>query len=232
MLLSSSYETFTKPIKIKKKRVTPEQCRKQLFKHLEYEKRLLDLMGEDNIEFTDLTHIIDKLKKLRKESSDLFGLEYEDTKDTKDIGDLVTIKDREIDYNLLDKYNSILDEIKNIKTKLEESEIPEINLNLLIDFINIFNHTLLNKPDKVENINTEQDLIYINRKNEKIPIMLKSGKKLILTNRNIDLSPFSQSELIEILRVLDIIIKDDDFNYLRTKITERLSDYSTISFAK
>lgn len=229
MLLSSSYETFTKPIKIKKKRVTPEQCRKQLFKHLEYEKRLLDLMGEDNIEFTDLTHIIDKLKKLRKESSDLFGLEYEDTKD---IGNLVTIKHREIHHNLLDKYNSILDEIKNIKTKLEESEIPEINLNLLIDFINIFNHTLLNKPDKIEHINTEQNLIYINRKDEKIPIMLKSGKKLILTNRNIDLSPFSQSELIEILRVLDIIIKDDDFNYLRTKITERLSDYSTISFAK
>lgn len=229
MLLTSSYETLVKPIRIKKKRIAPEKCKKQLFKHLEYENKLLCLLGEDNIEFSDLTDIIDKLKKIRKESSELFGLPYEDIQN---IGKLIAVKDRELNHNLLDKYNCIVDEIKNINIKLEESEIPEINLNLLIDFINIFNHTLLNKADKLKSINTEQNLIYINKKDEKIPIMLKSGKKLILTNRNIDLSPFSRGELIEILRVLDIIIKDDDFNYLRTKITQRLSNYSTISFAK
>ena len=55
----------------------------------------------------------------------------------------------------------------------------------------------------IENI--EGKVVLIN-KTETIPLYLKNGRKIVLTNSNFDFSNFTYDELIEILRVLDVMI--------------------------
>ena len=105
---------------------------------------------------------------------------------------------------------------------------------IIVSFINKFNEYILNDLDETisnNEINTEIDTIIIEKEKNNIPIKL-GRKKILLTPRNFDLSQLSQDELIEILRILDVMIKDDSYDYLRTKIVEQIINVTSISFIK
>ena len=108
------------------------------------------------------------------------------------------------------------------------NNIPSIDLQLLNKFTKLFSETTLYQ-DYNHEITETMDLILIERNRKGLPLSLESGKKVVLTVRNFDLSIFSNVELKEILRVLDILVSDEKYDLLRTEITKRLSDQSNIS---
>ena len=107
---------------------------------------------------------------------------------------------------------------------------PTVDINRLIDNINALNGlglTSSNNDDNIPHIKGEYScdaaIIVTSRVDPAIPLTLKSGSRLILTTRTLDLSNFNTDELHEILSVLDVLAPDERYDTLRTILTEEIS---------
>lgn len=219
MLLTSSYDHFKSNKKMYKE---------LLLRHMKLEKQLLNLLYNDNIELTEFKNTLNDIVFLQKETSNILNIKYDNI--NHELGNLITIKEKDIDDNLLTSYFDLKKEIITFQNILEQNNIPNLELSKIIDFLNKFSKYLLKDENFIETKTCLQTLCLMQDDNNNLPLSLKSGRKIILKNRNFDLTSFTYDELLEILRVLDIIIKDDQFEYLRVKITEQLANISSISF--
>ena len=50
----------------------------------------------------------------------------------------------------------------------------------------------------IKDVNIDGIIVVLSDKEEKIPLVLKNGKKIILTSRNYDFTEFTYEELLEI----------------------------------
>ena len=121
MILSSSYDKFDS-IKIKnpkKIRITPEESKSLLLEHLKLENRLLDILYQDNFELNTFERVINQLKDLRRESYYLLNINGEDNRNK--LGNLITIKYRNIDSDLFNTYPNLRKQIKIINKNLKDN---------------------------------------------------------------------------------------------------------------
>ena len=190
---------------------------------------MLDLLYQNNSNLDEFQNVVHHIELLQKESSYLLEIKYHGTQNK--LGNLITMKEKEINQNLLTSYLELKNQIVLIQKILRQNNIPNIDLSKIITFINDFSKYILISDELIINEIYTQNLCILNKQNT-MNLSLKSGRKIILKNRNFDLEDFTYDELIEILRVLDILIKSDEFNYLRTKLTEQLANISSISFVE
>jgi hypothetical protein len=198
-------------------------------KHLDLEKKLLDIFNNSEVNLEDIKIILESFQKLRHETIDKLKLKKE-----KDISldfNANFVKDRDFDTELLKSHDNAKNELNSIYNSLKEDLIPTCNLNIFIDFINNFSETIKNK-EKIDKIDLDNQILILNEDKEKHNLCLKKGKRIILTKRNFDLSPFNRDELMEILRFLDLIIKDKSYDYLRKEIVSQINSISNVSEIK
>src|SRR4029077_18722281 len=113
-------------------------------------------------------------------------------------------------------------------------EFSTINLNKIVNLLNLYK---ISKSNEILNSFNELNgkiLILSNSTNSdnNIPLQLKNGKKIVLTNSNFDFSIFSHDELIEIFRLLDIMISDNRYDNLRCEIVKHIACISSVSIIK
>lgn len=192
--------------------------RKILEKHIEIEDKLLHLFTENDMDEKKLYEVLDEMNKLRKKKVVI----------NKDI-----LSRREVlDVHVLNMYETCSQEIKNIQEKLNKNEVPTININKIIDFLKIFSNIYVKKELEISNDTENSGKIIVLINNESFPLKFKNGKKILLTSNNFDLSVFTHDELIELLRLLDVIISDNRYDFLRSEIAQQISIISSISLFK
>lgn len=129
---------------------------------------------------------------------------------------------------------SLRNQISNISKDIcidnsDEIDYAYININKMIEDINIIynKYYLTDEPiNKIEGEYSTSAIITVTSKEEvKIPLKMKSGKKIVLTTLTQDLSMFEYDELLEILEVLDILIVDEKYDTLRSNITLALAEF-------
>ena len=202
--------------------------KKILEKHVELEEKLLYLFTQDKIDDKELYNILDEMNKLRKKRIDIH----------KDLLD----QPKDLDPQVLHAYSLCLKEINNIQEKLIKNDIPTINLNTVMNFLDIFSNTYLEKKEITQNeIKEDEELNLYPQNNGKIivvsgdetfPLKFKNGRKILLTTNNFDLSLFTHDELIELLRLLDVIVSDNRYDFLRSEIAKQISIISSVSLFK
>lgn len=210
-----------------------------LKKHLDIEKKLLQLFEEnkdeenkdknDEIDLDEIVNILNSMKKLRKETVNKFQLSKEKNIEINDKINLV--KDKSLDSNLLESYEKVRNELSSICDLLEKDSIPTFNLNIFINFINLFSK-MINKEINIEKIEISNQLLFLSEDEKKHNLSLKNGKKIVLSKRNFDLSSFTYDELVEILRFLDLVISDNSYDYLRKEIVLQINSISNVSQIK
>lgn len=143
------------------------------------------------------------------------------------------IKD-EIEYkpsHTEEVFTNLKNEIKNIILSINKDKPSVIDLPFIVKSINELSNILTNNQEQIHMENVEnQSVTVLLSPMERIPLHLNSGHKILLSTRNANLSSFSLDELNEILRVIDVLAKDDRFDHLRSNITEQIATISTISF--
>lgn len=214
MILSGEYS----------RKIKREKLESLLDSHLKIEKDLLDLIYSDSIDYNILKEKVQDLLDVRNNTHFILNYEFDKYKELK----LNVLKEKELSPFVSQAFNDLNSEISRIVTILNKDERPFINLKHILTFINNFNKYILKNNTEII-LNTNIDSLLISNNNHNIPIKL-NDKNILLTPRNFDLSQLSQDQLIEILRVLDVISKDDTYDYLRTKIVEQISNLTSITF--
>ena len=191
--------------------------RKILEKHVAAEKKLLDLFYKETLDIDEIVLSIESIRKLNQ------------------IDDLkIFIPNHNLNSELLNSFEECKKEISLILKILNENEVPTLNIKYLIKFLNIFEEKMLKNVEEEKKINIkdieniEGKVVLIN-KTETIPLYLKNGRKIVLTNINFDFSNFTYDELIEILRVLDVMILDNRYDILRSELAKQISSIESIS---
>lgn len=214
MILSGEYS----------KKIKRERLESLLDSHLKIEKDLLELIYSDSIDYNILKEKVQDLLDVRNNTHFILNYESDKYPELK----LNIVKEKELSPSVSQAFDDLNSEISRIVTILNKDERPFINLKHILTFINNFNkHIMKNNTEII--LNTNLDSLLISHNNHNIPIKLKD-KNILLTPRNFDLSQLSQDQLIEILRVLDVISRDDTYDYLRTKIVEHISNLTSITF--
>lgn len=214
MILSGEYS----------RKIKREKLESLLDSHLKIEKDLLDLIYSDSIDYNILKEKVQDLLDVRNNTHLILNYEFDKYKELK----LNVLKEKELSPSVSQAFDDLNSEISSIVNILNKDERPFINLKHILTFINNFNkHIMKNNTEII--LNTNIDSLLISNNNHNIPIKL-NDKNILLTPRNFDLSQLSQDQLIEILRVLDVISKDDTYDYLRTKIVEQISNLTSITF--
>jgi hypothetical protein len=208
--------------------------KKMLEKHLEVEDKLLSLFTQDKIDEKLLYNILEEMNKFRKKKLEI----NKEVLKQKDV----------LNPEILQAYSVCLKEINTISEKLTINEIPTFNIANVTNFLNIFSDTYLTHESQNLRKHTEENEIkdgYEKKKeadnngkiivlanDESVPLKFKNGRKILLTVNNFDLSIFTSDELIELLRLLDIIVSDNKYDVLRSEITKQIAIISTISLLK
>lgn len=189
------------------------ECKTLLKKHIEIEERIISIFEQDDIDIDILLKVVNELgnNKIIKEK-------------------ITFIQDRPLDSKFLESYQEFSKEISYIQTN---KDVPTLDISLIISFMNLFEETLL-KTEKRFSVQDDIDgkVLVLTSKREKTPLVLKNNKKIVLTNSNFDLSDFNCSELIEILRVLDVIVSDNRYDILRAEIAKQIQFISSVSSLK
>jgi hypothetical protein len=138
---------------------------------------------------------------------------------------LVSANNNKLDRSVETAIINLSKQVKKISLDLETG--PVVDINRMIDDVNTL-HSLLNTnntniPYIKGEYSCEAAVIVTSRVEPAIPLTLKSGSRLILTTRTLDLSTFSNDELHEILSVLDVLAPDDRYDTLRTSLTEEIA---------
>lgn len=190
----------------------PNQHDYKLKKHQELEKRLLDLFVGNK----SSTEIISKLEPLLNEMKLINGFKNEiSTAQLQPISDL----------KLLEKFRKYQEELVNICN----AKTPVINLELFTDFANSFAKYFSEPEQNYDYAELENCVGVFSSQSQEIPITFTNGKKTVITSHNFNLSEFTRPELIELLRVLDVIVKDSRYDYLRSEIVDQIDSISTVS---
>ena len=208
--------------------------KKLLQKHLYVENELLELFTHDEIDNDKLYEIIEEMNNLRS---------YQTNKTKFKINnDFVSQKKNILDSKNLSLLNNLYNETLAIKNSLDKTEIATFDVTILINFLNNILFLLNETKDEIreltlqklilQDINGKILVLSDEEKSNKIPLIFKNGKKIILTNSNFDFSLFNYDELIEILRVLDIIITDNKYDVLRTEISKHIASISNFSLSE
>lgn len=196
------------------------QSKKLLLKHINLEEDLLYLFTQEEIDKDELHETLKDINALNK---DKYELNLESVTTEKYIPDKTLVK----------SYFNCLDEIKSVCNTLNKKEIPTLNLNKVICFLELFSKNILDTQIEINNlVKQEGNIIILSEKEESFPLLLKNGKKIILTNSNFDFSSFCYDELIELLRLLDIVISDNKYDNLRCEITKHISSISSVSLVR
>lgn len=131
-------------------------------------------------------------------------------------------------------YTECKNEITSIYSHLEKDKTTTLNLhkvkNLLLHISQI-----LNDEVKILDVNINEKILVLTDSEDtadREKICFQSGKKIILTKTNFDLTHFNHTELVEILRFLDLTITDNSYDYLRTEIVNQIHSVSNISMCK
>lgn len=203
---------------------------KKYEEHIFLEDKLLSLFENlnnvdnnlDNIE--KLYEILQNLNKLRNNKFNIYK------------SSLMNKKEKVYE----DIVKNCVNEVDNILNVLEKEEVATINLS---SFINLKRNITAEKqlesntlePNILETNTLEKfngKVLILSSDRNKNALQLKSGKKIILTNTNFDFSSFSYDELIEILRLFDVMICDHKYDNLRYEITKQISCISSFSLIK
>lgn len=205
--------------------------RKILEKHVELEDKLLHLFTQDEIDDKKLYNILDEMNKLRKKKVEIKR-------------DLLNRRET-LDPQVSHAYSICSKEIHDIQDRLIKNEIPTININNIISFLKVFANFYLEKKeitqdetneDKELDLQTQDTLnngkIIVVSEEKTFPLKFRNGRKILLTTNNFDLSLFTHDELIELLRLLDVIISDNRYDFLRSEIAKQISIISSVSLFK
>lgn len=199
-----------------------------LEKHLALEEKLLDLFKNQEVDIDQLLNIVQEFKKLRNFKESESGDE-ENLKNSKE--KIFLVQDRELESEMLKCYSVVKDEIVSVYKYLSEDKTPILNLDKIKNFLTEFSK--LTKEEIIfEEVDINDKILILSDKEENIPLRFKNGKKIILTQKNFDLSLFTHDELLEILRFLDLIIRDESYDYLRSEITKQIASISSFSSLK
>ena len=205
--------------------------REILEKHLEYEKNLCLLFSKKEIDYSKLMELVGKIQDLRLETIKIFKIRTKEKKLEIEEGERILIRERELDERLLMAFQELKGKVENLLNSLEEDKTPVFSLNSLIDFLNLFGE-LSKEKEVLRKTEKEGKIIILASRDEKIPLSLKNGRKIVLTPCDYDFSSFTYDELTEILRVMDILISDETFDPLRDEIVKQISLSTSISLLK
>ncbi len=179
-------------------------------------------MFEKEIKIEDLKSTLVEISKLREETISKLKLSLPS------INHEIKIISDHIPIELINSYSEMKKEIENIRTCLEKETVPTLNLNLITDFLEKFS-SLIDEKIVFEHIPLDNKVLILSDDDTKSHLCLEQGKKIILTKRNFDLSRFTHEELVEILKYLDLIVKDNSYDYLRNEIVQQINSISNIT---
>jgi hypothetical protein len=131
----------------------------------------------------------------------------------------------------LKSYQKFKNEIISTYSYLEKDKTTTLNLNIIKDFL--FKCAELTQDEiKIKDTDINDKILVLTDKEDKKYLCFENGKKIVMTKSNFDLSNFNHSELLEILRFLDITISDNSYDYLRSQIVEEINLVSNVSILK
>lgn len=206
----------------------------KLDQHKILELKLLELFNQDEIKISELESILNKISTLN-------GKERKTLSNKTFIGENSEPK---ISKELIDKYENITNLLKNIssedeltistgisdKTPDKNNKIATIEINKIIDFFKFFSSEILKtESDLAHLINVDNRLALLTSQTTTIPITFKSGKKILFSPYNFNLDHFNYSELVELLRLLDVIDSGIKYDYLKIEIVKQINLVSSIS---
>lgn len=202
------------------------EYKKLLTKHIKTEEKLLTIFEKEEIDISNLIDIVKEIQNVKEISKKILNMPEKKFNEKTDI---TLIKERDLDINFLNSYKEVSDEISLIEKVLKKDEIPTLNISKISYFLNNFEENLLNIFNEKKEYNFEGKIVILTSKNDSLPLILKNGKKILLSPSNFDLSLFTYDELIEILRILDIVISDNKYDFLRSQIAKHIVSISSIS---
>jgi len=132
---------------------------------------------------------------------------------------------------LLKCYTECKNEITSIYSHLEKDKTTTLNLDKVKNFL-LEVSKILNDEIKIKDVDINEKILVLSDAEDTKKICFQSGKKIILTKTNFDLTNFNHTELVEILRFLDLTITDNSYDYLRTEIVNQIHSVSNISMCK
>lgn len=195
----------------------------KLDQHKILELKLLELFNQDEIKISELETILNKISTLN-------GKERKPLSNKRFVGENIEPK---ISKELIDKYENITNLLKNISSENEltiTDKIVTIEINKIIDFFKIFSSEILKTESDLSHlINVDNRLALLTSQTTTIPITFKSGKKILFSPYNFNLNHFNYSELVELLRLLDVIDSGIKYDYLKIEIVKQINLVSSIS---
>lgn len=208
-----------------------------LKRHCDTEEELLSLFGKENIEIEELKDKISLLQSVREETLCLFSQKEakEEDKDNErkqlNISGSI-VKEKEFDSETIETYNAAKEELANVYKSISDNKTPVLNLNLLKIFLQNISPYFSSLPIFEQNSKIDGIVVILSENDESSQLILKNGRKVIITSRNADFTDFNYNELIEILRFFDTIVSDNSLDYLRTEITKQINAISNVSLIK
>ena len=176
--------------------------------HYDLERELLELfVNKTEIDLGAFTKTLEKLQNLHKIPGKI---------------DLSKLHPEEELLAVLKNFQRLLTDICNQK-------IPIINIKSLSETCNNLAQHLSQDVQDYPLDHLEDGVAIISSKDEEIPITFSNGKQTVITSNNFNLSQFTREELIELLRLLDVIITDSKYDYLRTEIVDQLNSISNVT---
>jgi len=139
----------------------------------------------------------------------------------------VVIKEREFLPSLLEKYRKAREEIDYFYSE----NVNVLNIDCIKDFVIAFSsYTKKGVEKEVEDEDKEKTQyrdvnnlsVTISNYDDLMSLMLSDKKKVTISLRDRDLR-YTKPQLLEILKFLEIVIKDTRYDELRYEITKRLS---------
>ena len=131
-------------------------------------------------------------------------------------------------------YTECKNEITSIYSHLEKDKTTTLNLHKIKNLL-LHISEILNDEIKIKDVDINEKILVLTDSEDTTDgekICFQSGKKIILTKTNFDLTHFNHTELVEILRFLDLTITDNSYDYLRAEIVKQIHSVSNISMCK
>jgi hypothetical protein len=204
-----------------------------LKRHCDAEQELFSLFSEENVEIQDLKDKMFLLQELRDETLSLFFRKEEKDGDTKILnisGNI--IKEKEFDVETVKSFNTAKEEIVSVYKAIANNKTPILNLNLIKNFLVNISQYFLSPTFKKEDEDIEGIIVLSQKEHENSQLILKNGRRIVITPRNNDFTDFNHNELIEILRFFDTLISDSSIDHLRTEIVKQINAISNVSLIK
>ncbi len=205
-----------------------------LKRHCEAEENFLKLFDQKEIKLTSISSQLNILKQVRQESLQFIkGEKSESSEEISEPEEYIIIKEKEFTPELINSFSQAKNEIASVYNCIEKDNTPVLNLNVIKEFIANFSqlissHTIISYP----NININGIVITLSTVENSPLIILKNGRKAIITTKNYDFTNFNYDELIEILRFFDILISDTSYDHVRTEIVKQINTISSVSIIK